>query len=290
MSGFAHPEYLVETGWLAQHLYDPNVLVLDCTTHLIPDPKITYQVKPGREDFEQAHVPGAQFVDMLRDVSDASQRLRFMRQSPEDFASSMRRFGMNSTTRVVTYSTANIWWATRLWWLLHEFGHDNAAVLNGGWQKWRKEDRPVEAGPARTRAPGDFTVREVRNLMVGKDEVRRAIGNGAICTINALMPQQHTGAGGNSYGRPGPIKGSVNLPAAHLLDPETNEFLPADELRKRFAAVGAMDKQVINYCGGGIAASADALALVMLGHKDVKLYDGSLSEWASDPSLPMETG
>jgi thiosulfate/3-mercaptopyruvate sulfurtransferase len=290
MSDFAHPEYLVETDWLAQHLNDPNVLVLDCTTHLIPDPKITYQVKPGRQEFEQSHIPGAQFVDMLRDVSDTSQRLRFMRQSPEDFASAMRRFGVNSTTRVVTYSTANVWWATRLWWLLHEFGHDNAAVLNGGWQKWRKEDRPVETGAARARPPGDFIVHEVRNLMVDKEAVQRAIGNGAICTINALQPQQHTGTGGNSYGRPGRIRGSVNLPAAHLLNPETNEFLPADELRKRFAAVGAMDKQVINYCGGGIAASADALALVMLGHRDVKLYDGSLSEWASDPSLPMETG
>jgi thiosulfate/3-mercaptopyruvate sulfurtransferase len=290
MSGFAHSEYLAETDWLAQHLNDPNVLVLDCTTHLIPDPKITYQVKPGREDFEQAHIPGAQFVDMLRDVSDTSQHLRFMRQAPEDFASAMRRFGVNNITRIVTYSTANVWWATRLWWLLHEFGHDNAAVLNGGWQKWRKEDRPVETGAARARPPGDFIVHEVRNLMVDKEAVQRAIGNGAICTINALQPQQHTGTGGNSYGRPGRIRGSVNLPAAHLLNPETNEFLPADELRKRFAAVGAMDKQVINYCGGGIAASADALALVMLGHRDVKLYDGSLSEWASDPSLPMETG
>jgi thiosulfate/3-mercaptopyruvate sulfurtransferase len=290
MSGFAHPEYLVDTDWLARHLAAPNVIVLDCATHLIPDPKTTYQVKPAREDFEQGHIPGAQFVDMLRDVSDPSQRLRFMRQSPEDFASAMRRFGMNSATRVVTYSTANVWWATRLWWLLHEFGHDNAAVLNGGWQKWRKEGRAVETGPARPRPPGDYTVREVRNLMVGKDEVQRAIGDGAICTINALMPQQHTGSGGNSYGRPGRIKGSVNLPAAHLLDPETNEFLPPDELRRRFDAVGAMDRQVINYCGGGIAASADALALVMLGHKDVKLYDASLSEWASDPTLPMETG
>ena len=227
---------------------------------------------------------------MLRDVSDTSQNLRFMRQSPDEFAAAMRRFGVNSTTRVVTYSSANVWWATRLWWLLHEFGYDNAAVLNGGWQKWQREGQPVEAGPARSRPEGNFTVREVRNLMVGKDEVLRAIGNGAICTINALQPAQHTGGGGNSYGRPGRIAGSVNLPAAHLLDPETNTFLPADELRKRFEAVGAMDRQVINYCGGGIAASADALALIMLGHKDVKLYDASLSEWAKDPALPMETG
>jgi thiosulfate/3-mercaptopyruvate sulfurtransferase len=290
MSGFTHPEYLVTADWLARHLDDPNVLVLDCTTHLIPDPKITYQVKPGREDFEQGHIPGAQFVDMLRDVSDTSQSLRFMRQSPEDFAAAMRRFGMNSTTRVVTYSSANVWWATRMWWLLHEFGHDNAAVLDGGWQKWHREARPTEMGPARPRPAGDFTVREVRNLMVDKDAVLRAIGDGAVCTLNALLPQQHTGSGGNSYGRPGRIKGSVNLPAAHLLNRETNEFLPADELRRRFAAVGALDRQVINYCGGGIAASADALALVMLGHKDVKLYDASLSEWAKDPNLPMESG
>ena len=174
MTGFIHPEYLVETDWLAQHLNDPNVLVLDCTTHLIPDPKITYQVKPGREDFEQGHIPGAQFVDMLRDVSDTSQRLRFMRQSPDDFATAMRRFGANGTTRIITYSTANVWWATRLWWLLHEFGHDNAAVLNGGWQKWQREARPVETGPARAHHRR-FTVREVRNLMVGKDEVLRPL-------------------------------------------------------------------------------------------------------------------
>ena len=163
--------------------------MLDCTTHLIPDPKITYQVKPGREDFESGHIPGAQFVDMLRDVSDTSQTLRFMRQSPDDFAAAMRRFGVNDTTRVVTYSSANVWWATRLWWLLHEFGYDNAAVLNGGWQKWQPRRPPGRGGSGAAAAqPGNFTVREVRNLMVGKDEVLRAIGDGAVCTINALQP------------------------------------------------------------------------------------------------------
>jgi len=290
MAGFAHPEFLVDTAWLGDHLHDPDVLVFDCTTHLIPDPKITYQVVPGREDFEKGHIPGAQFVDMLRAVSDTSHRFRFMRQAPEDFAAAMRGLGVNNRSRIVTYSTANAWWATRLWWLLRVFGFDNAAVLDGGWQKWTRDGRAVETGPAAARAPGDFTVREVRDLMVDKQQVLAAIGDGGVCTLNALAPQQHTGGGGNSYGRPGRIAGSVNLPAAHLLNPETNEFLPADELRRRFAGVGAMDRPVITYCGGGIAASADALALVMLGHEGVKLYDASLSEWASDPSLPMETG
>jgi thiosulfate/3-mercaptopyruvate sulfurtransferase len=190
----------------------------------------------------------------------------------------------------VLYSTANPQWATRVWWLLRVFGFDDAAVLDGGWQKWSREGRPVETGPAKPRPPGKFVVRDVRPLMVGKEEVLHAIGDGAVCTLNALSPEQHAGSGGNSYGRPGRIKGSVNLPAAHLVDPATNAFLPADELRRRFDRVNAFDRQVITYCGGGIAASADAFALVMLGHPNVRLYDASMSEWANDPSLPMETG
>jgi thiosulfate/3-mercaptopyruvate sulfurtransferase len=290
MAGFAHPEFLVETDWLAQHLDDPKVAVLDCTTHLIPNPAITYDVVPGRADYEKGHIKGALFIDVSTDVSDTTAATRFMRQRPEDFAAAMRRFGINNDTKVITYSTGSAWWASRVWWLLREFGHDNAAVLNGGWVKWAKENRPIETGPSPAAKPGTFTVREVRDLMVGKNEVKAAIGDSGICTLNALQPGQHTGSGGNSYGRPGRIAGSVNLPAAHLLDPETNTFLPPDELRRRFDSVGAMNRPVIAYCGGGIAASADALILTMLGHTNVKIYDASLSEWAKDPSLPMETG
>ncbi|MBN8927087.1 MAG: hypothetical protein BGO51_03695 [Rhodospirillales bacterium 69-11] len=289
-SGFVHPEYIVETEWLAAHLEDPGIVVLDCTTHLIPNPATTYDVVPGRADFEKGHIPGAQFCDVSRDVSDTSQALRFMRQSPDEFAAAMRRFGISNETRVITYSTANMWWASRVWFLLRSFGHDNAAVLNGGWQKWSRESRPVETGPGTQRAPGSFTVSEDRGLMVDKAQVQAAIGDGAICTVNALLPAQHDGTGGNSYGRPGHIAGSVNLPAAHLVDPDTNTLLPPEELRRRFAAIGALDRPVIAYCGGGIAATADALALIMLGHRNVTVYDASLSEWAKDPTLPMRTG
>jgi len=288
--GFIHPEFLIDTETLARELNSPNLRVFDCTTNLIPDPKTTYQAMPARADFEKGHIPGAQFIDLQADLSDSSQRLRFMLPSAEAFATAMSHFGVSDGTRVVLYSTANPWWATRVWWLLRVFGFDNAAVLNGGWQKWIREGRPVETGPAKPRPAAKFVIRERRPLMVGKDEVLRAIGDGGVCTLNALAPEQHAGSGGNSYGRRGRIKGSVNLPAAHLLNPATNEFLPADELRRRFEAIGAFDKEVITYCGGGIAASADALALVMLGHPNVRLYDASMSEWAIDPTLPMETG
>ena len=189
------------------------------------------------------------------------------------------------------YSTTAPQWAARVWWILRNYGFDGAAVLNGGFQKWAREGRPVETGPARPRPAAKFTVREDRKLMVGKEAVREAIGDAGVCTINALSREQHTGAGGNVYGRVGRIAKSANVPAASLLDPETGALLPAAALRAKFDAVGAFEKpRAITYCGGGIAASTDALALVMLGHPDVKLYDASMSEWSNDDSLPMERG
>jgi thiosulfate/3-mercaptopyruvate sulfurtransferase len=290
--GYVHPEYLVETDWLAAHLDDPKLVVLDCTTHLIPDPKITYTVKPGREDFEQGHIPGAQFADVQADLSDntGATKLRFMLPTPAEFAAAMRRFGISDDSKIVTYSTANPQWATRIWWVLRVYGFDNAAVLNGGFQKWAKEARAVETGPAKARPAGSFTERSAKPLMADRHDVLAAIGDGAVCTINALQAPQHAGSGGNTYGRPGRIKGSVNVPTAGLIDSATNTFLPPDQLRARFDAVHAFDKKVITYCGGGIAASATAHALVMLGHRDVRLYDASMSEWAIDDSLPMEVG
>src|SRR5947199_2381201 len=289
--GFAHPEFLAETDWLAAHLNDPNVIVLDSTVHLIPDPKITYTVKSGREDFEKGHIPGAQFLDLQADLSAKHPKLRFMMPNAEELAAAMGRFGIGDRSRVILYSTTTPQWAARIWWMLRNYGFENAAVLNGGFQKWAREGRPVETGPTPPRPPAKFTIRHGRRLMVGKEEVLGAIGDPATCTINALLPQQHAGTGGNAYGRQGRVAGSVNVPAASLIDPTTGVFLPPAELRAKFETVGAFDKRrAITYCGGGIAASSDALALVMLGHPDVRLYDASMSEWSNDPALPMETG
>ncbi len=287
MAGFVHPEFLVETDWLEQNLSNPDVVVLDCTVHLRVQPSGPYKIEPGLADYEKGHVKGAQFCDVQRDLSDKGAKFNFMRQNAADFAAAMRAYGVGNTTRVITYSTANPWWATRVWWLLRSFGHDNAAVLNGGWQKWSRENRPSETGASPKRPAGTFAVQSERALMADLAEVKAAMGNGAICTLNALMPAQYAGT---TYGRPGQIPGSVSVPAGHLLDPATNAFLPAETLREKLAAVGAMDRPVIAYCGGGIAATADALALVMLGHTNVKVYDASLSEWAKDASLPIAAG
>jgi thiosulfate/3-mercaptopyruvate sulfurtransferase len=286
--GFVHPEFLVETDWLAGHLQDPGVRVLDCTTHLPPLPDNSYYtVRPGRDDFLKGHIPGSAFVDMDHDVADTSAAFHFMLPSSTRFAEAMAALGIGHDTLVVSYSGANHWWATRMWWMLRVFGHERTAVLNGGFQKWRSEGRPVESGAARSLARSTYQPRAARREMVAtREDVLAAIGTADTCTINALRPEQHTGTGGVYYGRRGHIKGSVNLAAMATVD-DNNVYKSAEELRRMFAEP-LSKPAVITYCGGGIAASADTLVLTMLGHDNVKLYDASLSEWARDPALPME--
>jgi thiosulfate/3-mercaptopyruvate sulfurtransferase len=181
-------------------------------------------------------------------------------------------------------------WAARVWWMLRAVGFDQAAVLNGGWRKWTHEGRPSSTEPC-AYSPARFVPRPRPELFVGKNAVLAGLGERATCVLNALSEEQHRGTGGVAYGRPGRIAGSRNVPARALVDPTTHAYLPADVLRARFAEAGVLDAgRVITYCGGGIAASSDAFVLTLLGHENVVVYDASLSEWATDPSLPMETG
>ncbi len=283
-----HTRFLVDTAWLATRLDDPGVVVLDPTTHLLAPPPAPYRVVAGRADFEAGHVPGAQFVDLDAELSDPAQPpgLHFTVPPPELVAATMGRLGVGDDTFVVCYSTANHWWATRLWWMLKVFGHDHAAVLDGGFQKWRAENRPVATGPAPARPAAVFTPRPRPHLVAHKADVLAAIGRQDSCILNALRPEQHAGTGGTVYGRLGHIAGSVNVPAVALVD-EHNVFKPEAELR-RLMAGPLSQPEVITYCGGGIAASSATLVLNMLGHDRVRLYDASLSEWAPDPTLPME--
>lgn len=285
---FRKPDYLVSTDWLANHLDDPAVRVIDCTTHLPPKPDFSlYDVVPGRADFEKAHIPGAAFLDIEHEASEPHPRLHFMLPTAERFAAAMEALGISDDTRVVTYSTGFHWWATRLWWMLRVFGHDKAAVLDGGFQKWSAEGRAVESGPARPSRKGRFSVRPPRRELVAtRDDVLTAVGRGDTCTVNALRAEQHAGAGGVHYGRRGHIKGSINVPAVSHLNPD-HTFRSPGELSAQFAPMLSSPK-VITYCGGGIAATSVALVLAMLGRDDVKVYDASLTEWAADPALPME--
>jgi thiosulfate/3-mercaptopyruvate sulfurtransferase len=282
-----YPKFVVGTQWLAAHLDDPRVRIVDCTTHLPPKPDWSlYDVVPGREDYEKGHVPGAVFLDIEHEVSKPHPRLHFMLPDASRFAQAMSRLGISDDTYVVCYSTAYHWWATRLWWMLQVFRHPQAAVLDGGFQKWTAEGRPVETGAGSAPAPGAFTDRGLRDeLVADKSDVLRAVGAPDICTVNALRPEQHAGSGGVHYGRRGHITGSINIPALHHVRPD-NTFKSLDELRRAFEPA-LRRPEVITYCGGGIAATSVALVLGMLGHDRVRVYDASLTEWAADRSLPM---
>jgi len=283
-----YPEFLVSTNWLSNHLEDPNVRVLDPSTLLPPKPDFSlYDVVPARKDFEKGHIPNALFVDLEHELSRPDPRLHFMLPDAQTFASAMSRYGVSDDTFVVCYSTTSHWWATRLWWMLNVFGHQHVAVLDGGFQKWQQEGRPIETGPVPAPAPGHFTVREPNMGMVAdRQQVLAAISQGDVCTVNALRVEQHAGTGGVHYGRRGHITGSISIPSAHHVN-DNNTFKSKEELQAMFAPAMAKP-EVITYCGGGIAATSVALALAMLGHNNVKVYDASLTEWAADPELPME--
>lgn len=288
-AAFVHPEYLVETDWLAAHLDDPHLRILDCTVFLHADKTQGYRVESGHQKWLEGHIPGSGFADLTKELSDPKGRFMFTMPSAERFAEAMSRYGVSEGTHVVLYDSLMNIWAARVWWMLRAFGFDNAAVLSGGWHKWRKEERPVSTTP--TQHPfGHFVARPRPQLIARKQDVLAAIENDTTCIINALAAEEHAGKGQARYKRPGRIKSSVNVPFMTLVDPATHAYLPAKQLRARFTDVGALDrKNVVTYCGGGIAACSDAFVLALLGVENVAIYDGSLTEWTDDPQTPMET-
>lgn len=290
---FHAPDALVQTDWLATHLGDADLRTFDCTTHLLPADTETdapYHIVSGKAEYDHGHIPGAGFLDLQGELSDNTTRLRFMLPPAAQFAAAMSRHGVGEGVRVVLYSAGNIMWATRVWWMLQAFGFDRAAVLDGGWEKWRAEGRPVSTTPC-AYPPAEFIARPQPGLFVDKEKVLAALGDTATAIVNALSPDYHRGAGPSRYGRPGRVPGSVNVPATSLLDSRTHAFVPLEEAQAKFSAVGVeKSKKVIAYCGGGISATVDLFLLHQLGYEHLTLYDASMGEWARDEALPIEIG
>ena len=290
-AAFRYPEQIVSTDWLAAHVGDADLRIYDCTTflHYEVGTGKPYTVVSGRADYEAGHIPGSGFLDLQADLSDGSSAFRFTMLPLEELAQRFGRLGIGDNTRVILYSRKNAQWATRIWWMLRAVGFDNAAILDGGWDKWAAEGRASEVQP-QTYEPETLTARPREDLFVGKDAVAKAIGDATTCTINALASDLHSGENAR-YGRPGRIPQSVNVPTAALQLGDPKVLADPETAATIFADVGADPaKRIILYCGGGIAATLDAFVLHQLGYENLTVYDNSMSEWAKDESLPIETG
>ena len=284
---------LVSPSWLQAHLDDSNLTVLDCTAYL--DDSLDPATGPSRarSEFRQSHIPRAKFVDLEREFSDPTHPVRFMAPGPEQLSEALQRLDIGANTRLVVYSRGEMWTATRIWWVLRLYGFDRCSVLDGGWTLWNLEARPTASGEDAFRSPHrpvgwqPFTPLKRIALIADRHDVLRSIEKRNAALTNARLPPFFLGEGGNVYGRRGHIVGSVNVPAAFHLDTQTQRFLPVANLRAQFDKVLAPGCEVIAYCGYGLAASGTVFSLALLGREGVRLYDGSLAEWAADPCLPM---
>ncbi|HLF58310.1 MAG TPA: 3-mercaptopyruvate sulfurtransferase [Alphaproteobacteria bacterium] len=281
---YKHPEALVKTDWLAQHLQAPDVRVVDASWYM---PAAN---RNAQAEFEEAHIPGAVFFD-IDEISDTSTDLPHMLPPPEKFSARARKLGLGDGNRIVIYDGAGLFSAARVWWMFRVFGHDDVAVLNGGMPKWRKENRPVESGTPSPQAR-HFTARTNHLLVRDLDQLRHNLDSKAEQVVDArsakrfagLEPEPRTGV------RSGHIPGSLNLPYSEILDPETKTVLPAEKLAARFADAGIdLSKPIVTSCGSGITASALTLGLFLLGRTDAAVYDGSWSEWGGRKDTPVET-
>jgi thiosulfate/3-mercaptopyruvate sulfurtransferase len=280
---------LVDSSWLEAQLGRRDLSILDCSiTHAVDDEgKPAY--RSGRSVWADGHIPGSQHVDLLQDLSDREAKTSMMMPPVEQLCDALRAAGVADGQQVVLYDNNMTMWAARVWWMLQSVSLD-AVILNGGWRTWTREGRPVERGEQRPAPAGELTLVQKPGYFVTKEDVLKQLGNEATCLIDALQPKVFRGER-EDYQRPGHIPGAHNVPAVDLVDRETHMTLPLDDLRERFTATTANTAdRVITYCGAGVAASSAAFALGLLGISNVAVYDGSMTEWAADPTLPLVTG
>ncbi len=297
MASVAHPLFsglpetaLVPTSWLADHLGAEELVVLDATVLTVPGFHGTPSYVSGEEEYLVAgHIPGAVFADLFEAFSDPEGEYAFTRPSAKHFERAAEEHGINNDTAVVIYDTVLGQWAARLWWLFRSFGFE-VRVLDGGLAKWRAEGRPVETGDVRPRRAGDFSAYEHNEAWADRQDVERIMAGTEDGLLVCGLPAREFAGEVGIRPRPGHIPGSISAPAARLVDPVTNAYLPADRLREVLGAAADSLAPIVAYCGSAIAATSDALALSLIGRNDVRVYDGSLNEWAADASAPLATG
>lgn len=272
-AAYARPELLVDTAWLAQHLNDANIRVIDMRNR----------------GYADGHIPGAVFVDnnWIRNPKAPPTFL----PTPAEFEALMSRLGISSTTRVIAYDDRGGLYAARLWWLLNHYGHANAALLDGGWNKWSAEQRPTSA-EVPTPAAAVFTVKPGTVKVATADDVKAAINKPGVKLVDARTQNEIDGKDLRNIKRGGFIESSVPVYWEDTMDPVTKAMKPAAELVKLYRDKGILPSdQVTVYCQVGMRASHDIFTLALIGHDLTRLsnYYGAWEEWGNRDDTPIKT-
>jgi thiosulfate/3-mercaptopyruvate sulfurtransferase len=271
--GYARPELLVDTAWLAQHLNDPNIRIVDMRAR----------------GYGDGHIPEAVFLDnnWIRNPKAPPTFL----PTPQEFEALMARLGISNTTRVIAYDERGGIYATRLWWILNHYGHSNVAVLNGGWVKWTAEQRTTTTStPVVT--PAKFSVKPGTVKVATADQVKAAINNPQIKMIDARTQAEIDGKDLRNIRRGGFIESSIPVYWEDTLDATTKAFKPAAEIAQLYRDKGiTAQDDVLVYCQVGMRASHDLFTLALIGHDLTKLsnYYGAWEEWGNREDTPIKT-
>ncbi len=275
---------LVTTEWLAGELGAADLVVFDATKYL-PN-----ENRDGKAEFLTAHLPGARYFD-IDEVADIDTDLPHMVPTPGRFAKLMAAMGISNTTRIVFYDQKGLASAARGWWLMGLFGHDNAAVLDGGLPKWVREGRPVEAGAAAVPAPGVFKPDYRATRLRGVGDIIANVTSQAELVVDARAAGRFTGATPEPRAgmRSGHMPGAANLPYTDLLNAD-GTFKPVADLRARFAAAGVDGaRPVVTSCGSGVTACILTMGLRLAGLPEGAVYDGSWTEWGGRADTAVES-
>ncbi len=280
-----YPGPVVSAHWLAKHLGDLAITIVDATVHL-PDTG-----RNARSEYTQNHIPGAIFLDFDR-VSDPGNRLPRKCPGSKHFAAEIGALGINNDTHVIAYDTPGLYSAARVWWLFRHYGYDKVSILDGGLEAWRQAGLPIASGDEPTKKV-KFSPSRERGLLANWGDVLAAARADSLQILDARTPGRFSGVEEDRYPgtRSGHIPNSRNLYWAHMLDPKTRCLLPQTDLRTRFEAAGIdYGRPVILTCGSGLTACILALALHLTGKDDWQVYDGSWDEWGRRADLPIQNG
>jgi thiosulfate/3-mercaptopyruvate sulfurtransferase len=284
--------FLVETLWLQEHLGDARIRVVDMRGYVRTteqDGVQQAQYVGAREEYEQGHIPGAVYIDWTRDIVDPHDEVEAQIAAPERFAEVMSSLGIGDQHLVVAYDAHPAsQFATRLWWSLRYYGHNDVVVLNGGLPKWKREGRPI-AQDVPAYAAASFTPRVQKELRATAEEVLSLLGKPGVALVDARDIGQYTGRLRRGHGRAGHIPGAVNVPREEIIDPAGGVFRSNEALAQVFSqAQISPSERVVAYCNGGVAATTILFSLAMLGYPHLTNYDGSWNEWGSREDLPAE--